>query len=31
VNRVEELALRAPATQRRIADAVAAGIHTCIK
>jgi N-acetylmuramoyl-L-alanine amidase len=29
VNRAEELALRAPATQRRIAEAVAAGVHAC--
>lgn len=30
VNRAEELALRDPATQRRIADAVAAGIGECL-
>lgn len=29
VNRDEELALRLPATQRRIADAVAAGVQAC--
>jgi N-acetylmuramoyl-L-alanine amidase len=29
VNRAEELTLRAPVTQRRIAHAVAAGVHAC--
>jgi N-acetylmuramoyl-L-alanine amidase len=29
VNRAEELTLRAPVTQQRIAHAVAAGVHAC--
>jgi N-acetylmuramoyl-L-alanine amidase len=30
VNRVEELRLGEPATRRRIAEAVAAGVHGCL-